>query len=127
MPAIRTQSRLDPLDHGRCAHASHACVIMRALRQSPEITRRTRQIGAHDCVWSMIRPNVNRIGRAEYAHYWTVQGNGKMHRAGIVGHAYGRSLHNGCEFGRSGPAGIIDCATAKLGNLLAARPIVSPT
>ena len=46
-----------------------------------------------------------------------------MHRAGIVGHAYRRSLHNGRKFGRSGLARKIDRATAEPCNLLAAPPI----
>ena len=69
---------------------------------------------------------MNWIGRSEYAHHWTAEGNGKMHRAGIVGHAYRRSLHNGRELGRSGLARKIDRATAELCNLLAAPPILFP-
>ena len=70
---------------------------------------------------------MNWIGRSEYAHHRTVEGNGKMHRTGIVGHAYRRSLHNGRELGRSGLARKIDRATTELRNLLAAPPIAFPS
>ena len=71
----------------------------------------------------MIGTDLNWIGRAKYAHHGTVEGNGKMHRAGIVGHAYRRSLHNGRKFCRSGLARKIDRARAEPCNLLAAPPI----
>ena len=124
LPDSRAQLRLNPLDHGGCADLSHAGVTMRALRQSPKIAGRTSQVCAHDCAWTMIRTDLNGIRRAEHAHYRTVEGDGEMHRAGIVGHTNGRSLYDGSEFGRSGPTGTIDRATAELYDLLAAEPIV---
>jgi len=70
---------------------------------------------------------MNWIGRSEYAHHWTVEGYGKMHRAGIVGHADRRALHDGREFCGVGLARKIERAAAELCNLLAASPILFPS
>ena len=55
-------------DHGG-RDLLHAGVIERALAQATVIAGRTRQVNAHNRFRPLVRPNVDRIRRAKYAHH----------------------------------------------------------
>src|SRR5262249_61618906 len=77
---------LYPFDYHRGCNLFHAGVTKRALAQATVIAWRTWQVHAHDRFWSLVRADVNRVGRAENTDHRFVERRGNMHRARIIGH-----------------------------------------
>src|SRR5207237_5351499 len=77
---------LHTLDHHCRCHLLHACVTKRALAQATVIAWRTREIHAHDRFWSLVRTDVNWVGRAKDTDHRFAERRGDVHRAGIVGY-----------------------------------------